>query len=248
MTAGDPRALTARWAPWVLLSAFLFQLFLSAGLEDRVHPVPFDPNGGVFNRGVASTLRAVAFLSGRKVLAGHAFWIKVIQYYGDADNSADRYSKLFDYCSLASDLNPRFIAPYTFGAAALAFHLKRIDQAEKLLQKGILSNPKETRLKLMYAAIAFQNTEEYEKVIPFLEQQILRGDAPLMLINILANTYEKVGRFQDAVKLWQKILRDGDTNEERIIAAKNLQKLYVLMSEKDRSKPSPAPRQQANSY
>jgi tetratricopeptide (TPR) repeat protein len=218
-----------KWGPFLAVLAFLSQGLLSTRLSRWVHPESFEaPKVQRVDKKVVSTLRAVAYLSGYKVLVGHAFWIKVIQYYGDASNSLDRYSKLYDYCSLASDLNPRFVPIYTFGAAALAFHVKRVEQAEKLLQKGILSNPADVPLKLMYAAIAYQNTEQYHKVIPFLEAQIMRGDAPVMLINILANTYQKVGRNMDAIRLWKKILRDADTDEKKIEAAQKLQELYAI--------------------
>jgi tetratricopeptide (TPR) repeat protein len=227
-----------KWGPVLILPLFLSQALLSARLEKWVHPEAVEVSQALrMDKKVASILRAVAFLSGYKVLVGHAFWIKVIQYYGDASNSLDRYSKLYDYCSLASDLNPKFISIYTLGAAALTFHLKRTDEAIRLLQKGINSNPQDVRLKLMLASIAFQNNQEYDKVIPFLEAQILRGDAPYMMVNILANTYEKVGRYPDAIKMCQKIIRETDSDEMRIQAAHKLQELYALTKTSKISKP-----------
>jgi tetratricopeptide (TPR) repeat protein len=212
-----------------LLTLFAAQAVLTERLGHWVRPESLEASQTLrMDKRVASTLRALGFLSGYKVLVGHAFWIKVIQYYGDAENSLDRYSKLYDYCSLASDLNPKFVSIYTLGAAALAFHLKRMDEAARLLQKGINSNPKDVRLKLMYASIAYQNTQEFEKVIPFLEAQIYRGDAPYMMVNILANTYEKVGRYGDSIKVWQKIMRDADADDVRIQAAQKLQTLYRI--------------------
>jgi tetratricopeptide (TPR) repeat protein len=225
---------SVKLAPVLIVACFVAQALLSSRLSQWVHPEPFDAQGPKVDTKVISILRAVGYLSGYKVLVGHAFWIKVIQYYADADNSLDRYSKLYDYCSLASDLNPRFIPVYTFGAAALAFHLKRVDQAERLLQKGILSNPKEVRLALMAAAIQYQNAEKYQLTIPFLEEQIMRGDAPDMLVNILANTYQKVGRYPDAIRLWQKILRDSDSDLQRVEAAQKLQQLYALVKSKNK--------------
>lgn len=216
-------------APFLALAAFLLQFYLSTRLGLWVHPEPAaTAKVQRMDKRVASTLRAVAFLSGYKVLVGHAFWIKVIQYYGDSTNSLTRYPYLYDYCALASDLNPKFVSIYTFGAAALAFHLKRVDQAVRLLEKGIAANPGDMRLKLMYAAIAFQNAQQYEKVIPFLEAQIQRGDAPYMMVNILANTYEKVGRYTDAIQLWRRIQRETDADDVRILAGQKLQELYGL--------------------
>ena len=181
---------------------------------------------------VSSTLRAVALLSGYRVLIGHAFWIKVIQYYGDDSNSFDRYSKTYDYCSLASDLNPQFVPIYTFGAAILAFHVKRIEEATRLLEKGIRSNPENRQLKIFLAAIAFQHLEQYDKIIPFLEAEAGRPDAPPMMVNILANTYEKAGRYPEAIRIWQRLLQNGETDEQRIEAAQKLQQLYSLYKSK----------------
>ncbi len=223
-----------KWVPLFLVIAFTAQVFLSSNLEKWVHPDSFETTKtNKIDKKVASTLRAIAFLSGYKVLVGHAFWIKVIQYYGDGSNFGDSYSKLYDYCSLAADLNPQFIPIYTFGAAPLAFKFKRVDEAIRLLQKGIAANPNEVRLKLMYAAIAYQNTEKYGQVIPFLEAQIARGDAPIMLVNILANTYKKVGRYADAIRLWKQILKDTDSDVQRIVAAQKLQELYGLNKAKN---------------
>jgi tetratricopeptide (TPR) repeat protein len=219
-----------KWAPVFVFSSFMFQAILSTHLSHWVHPESFEESKVQrIDKKVASTLRAIGFLSGYKVLVGHVFWIKVIQYYGDSVNSLTRYAKMYDYCSLASDLNPKFISVYTFGAAVLAFHVKRIDEALQLLRKGILANPTDQRLKLMYAAIAFQNAEQYEKVIPFLETQINRGDAPFMMVNILANTYEKVGRYKDAIHIWLKIQKESDQDDVKIQAAQKLQELYKMM-------------------
>jgi tetratricopeptide (TPR) repeat protein len=219
----------------LLTLVFMGQAWLCLWLDGWVHPQPFknpNPHMAVVDKKVTSTLRAVAFLTGTKVFIGHLFWIQVIQYYGDVNNSVDRYSKLYDYCSLASDLNPCFIPIYTYGGAALAFHLKRPEQAERLLQKGILSNPDETRLKLLYASIAFENAGQYDKLIPFLEAQIEQGGAPTLLIHILANTYQKVGRYHEAIALWKRILKTSDSNSQRIEAAFYLQELYRIQKSK----------------
>lgn len=236
-TPGEERFL--KWFSFALIPLFLLQAVLSNRLAAWLHPEPVEVSQTQrMDKKVASVLRAIGFLSGYRVLVGHVFWIKVLQYYGDSDNAGDRYSKLYDYCSLASDLNPKFTAPYTFGGAVLAFQLKRQDEAIRLLQKGINSNPGEMRLKLMLAALAYQNLEQYDKVIPFLEAQILRGDAPYMLINILANTYSKVGRYDDAIRLFKKIIHETDSQETRIEAAQKLQEIYTLAkSAKDKMKP-----------
>jgi pentatricopeptide repeat protein len=228
--AGSPSEGVLKWGPWLIVVFFIFQAFLSSRLQDWIHPTPFEASQvkGV-DKNITSTLRAVALLTGNKVLVGHLFWIGVIQYYGDDDNAATRYAKLYDYCSLASDLNPQFISIYTFGANALAFHLKRIDQAARLLEKGIKANPQAERLKYLLAAISYQNANRDQRMIPVLEEEASRPDAPPMLVNILANTYQKVGQYQKAIRVWQRMLKEGDTDEQRIVAAQKLQELYAIL-------------------
>jgi pentatricopeptide repeat protein len=217
-------------APLLVVIFFILQAVLSTRLAAWLHPEPFAAiKVEKMDQGVASSLRAAALLSGHRVLVGNAFWITVIQYYGDTDNSVTRYAKLYDYCSLASDLNPQYIEIYTFGAAALAFHLKRIDEAARLLEKGIRANPQDRRLRLMLAAIGFAHTEQYELIVPILEMEIMRGGAPTAMINILANIYMKVGRYQEAIRLWQRILRDSEAAEQKIEAAQKLQELYAIV-------------------
>jgi pentatricopeptide repeat protein len=225
-------------APALILALFIAQAALSARLEKWVHPVPFQAGETrQMDKQVSSTLRAMAFLSGYKVLVGHIFWIQVIQYYGDADNASTRFGKLYDYCSLASDLNPRFISIYTFGGSALAFHLRRINEAAKLLEKGIAANPHAERLKFILAAILYENTEKAGAAIPVLEEEAGRPDAPPMLVNILANSYKKVGRYQDAIRVWKRILQTGETNEQKIDAAQKLQELYSIIKKEKAAGP-----------
>jgi len=214
-------------APILLPLVFVLQAALSHRLDRWVHPRPFEAvKTQSMDPKVSSAMRALAFLGGQKVLVGHIFWIHVAQYYGDTDNARDRYAQIYDFCSLASDLNPRLTGIYTFGAAVLAFHVNRPEEAFRLLAKGIQANPEELGLKNLYAAVLFRHSENYERAVPFLEAQIRMGEAPTMLVNILANTYAKVGRTQDAIRVWRTILTTAKTDEQRIIAAKELQDLY----------------------
>jgi len=232
VSAPFPRRGILKAAPFLLPLLFLLQASLSHRLDRWVHPKPFETvKTSTMDPKVSSAMRALAFLGGQKVLVGHIFWIHVAQYYGDTDNARDRYASMYDFCSLASDLNPRLTGIYTFGAAVLAFHVNRPEEAFRLLAKGIQANPQELGLKNLYAAILFRHSANYERAVPFLEAQIRMGEAPTMLVNILANTYAKVGRTQDAIRVWRTILTTAKTDEQRIIAAKELQELYARTKE-----------------
>jgi tetratricopeptide (TPR) repeat protein len=173
-----------------------------------------------------SAFRAAAFLTGLKIPASHIFWIQTLQYYGDPTNARERYKKLFDYCRLTSDLNPHFLKPYELGTSVLAFQVNRPQEAAELLRRGIEENPGSTRLKVLLAAVGYMNADKYEAILPILEGIIRSGEAPPMMINILANTYQKVGRWDDAVRVWRWILSHSTKAEEKELAVRALEKLY----------------------
>jgi pentatricopeptide repeat protein len=114
-----------------------------------------------------------------------------------------------------------------------------MNEGVELLQKGILANPTVNNLKLMLAAMTYHNSQDYAKEIPFLEIQIAQGNAPTMLVNILANTYKKAGRVDDAIRLWRQILQTTDSDVQKFEAAQKLKELYAIAkkkpSEKDKS-------------
>jgi len=217
---------------WVL-AGVIFAGALALRSENRMGPYLKPPDfvslGGPAQAEVKvpSTLRATAALTGFRVPAGHLFWLTEVQYYGDSDNANSRYGLLLDYCLLTADLNPHFAENYLFGAAVLAFHVHRIEEAVRLLNRGIGANPQNIRLKLLLAAIAYMNINDTQKIIPILEAQVSLGDAPPMLVNILANTYRKAGQAQKAIALWQRILRTTTRDDYRGEATRALEQLYA---------------------
>lgn len=60
-----------------------------------------------------------------------------------------------------------------------------------------------------------------------------------MLVNILANTYKKAGRTEDAIRLWRQILQTTDSDVQKYEASQKLKELYAIVknnsSKKDKS-------------
>jgi tetratricopeptide (TPR) repeat protein len=229
-----------KWAVPLAVVFFAGQVFLSFRLDHWVHPEPFETSeANQLDPKIVSSLRAVAFLSGYRVLVGHAFWIKVLQYYGDGANGGERFAKLYDYCRLESDLSPHFLPVYTYGASVLAYQVNRMDEPMLWIQKAILANPKADNLKLMLAAMTYHNNGNYEKEIPFLELQIAQGNAPSMMVNILANVYEKAGRVDDAINLWLRILKTTHSDVQKYQATLGLEKAYAIKKNTPAEKSKP---------
>lgn len=132
------------------------------------------------------------------------------------------YADFLAYCYRITNLDPFFDHVYLYGAGALAWNLNRPEQALELLGNGIAAMEKfqanSTRdihqpfwqLNLYASAIIYRKSGEFEKMMPLLELAVRQNDCPNMMRSILANIYQKEGRYADSLKLWIAIYDSGD--------------------------------------
>ncbi|MDD5491748.1 MAG: hypothetical protein PHV60_03575 [bacterium] len=126
------------------------------------------------------------------------------------NNDPNAYRDLYALCARAVWLDPYFIHVYDIGSAAIGFVQERYDEAAMLLKEGIVWNynpdsVKYWRMNYALAALGFNKVKEYEKAIVILEKMIDPDDSPVILLRVLANTYEKNGDFGKALKMWRFI-------------------------------------------
>lgn len=126
----------------------------------------------------------------------------------DSDNTA--YRKLYSLCARAVWLDPYFTHVYNIGSAAIGFVQERYDEAALLLKEGIVwnYNPDNIhywRMNYALAALGYNKAKDYKKTIAILEKMIDPDDSPLILLRVLANTYEKNGEYLKASKMWRFI-------------------------------------------
>ena len=209
----------------IILGAVLFAL--QTTIEDR-YIYPFPPLSTMKFVEDNPYLELGGLFFGLRSLAADIVWVKTLQYYGgpdekevetehlhhehenihDSDTAA--YKKLYFLCARAIWLDPYFMHVYNIGSAALGFVQERYDEAALLLQEGIVwnYNPDSVhywRMNYALAALGYEKVKDYRKVISILEKIIDPDDSPLILVRVLANTYEKNGDYAKSFKMWQFI-------------------------------------------
>lgn len=111
------------------------------------------------------------YVLGFEGLLADWYWMKSLQYIGDKilnskkDFSIDDMNPLnprllYSYLNNATDLDPKFISVYEYGATVLPAIDK--EQAIKLTQKGIDNNPESWRL-YQYLGYIYWRLKDYEK-------------------------------------------------------------------------------------
>lgn len=170
---------------------------------------------------------------GLRSAAADLVWINTLQYYGGSadeeehehahqedshehehhshhDLDREAYQRLYPLCKRAIWLDPYFMHVYYLGSAAIGFVQERYEEASQLLEEGVVwnYNPKSVhywRMNYALAALGYAKVKDYKKLVRVLERVVDYNESPLILLRVLANTYEKNGEYDKALFLWSHI-------------------------------------------
>lgn len=135
------------------------------------------------------------------------------------------FPELMEHGLRVGSLDPFFHYAYLFAGSALGFNLNRADEAIEVLHRASVQDPGFPRYSLYLGALAYRQSDELAKVIPWLEESIKDPECPTMLKNILANMYRKTGNDRRAAEIFLDIL---DNARDRSYADLALQKLREI--------------------
>lgn len=132
------------------------------------------------------------------------------------------YKDLLKYCYRVVELDPFFSYVYIYGAGALAWNLKRPDEALKLLRTGIISMERFQKdiindhrqpywqYNLYASAIMYRTEGDHEKMLKTLDVAAMQPGAPNLVKVILANLYEKEKQYRRSLALWHSVYETND--------------------------------------
>jgi tetratricopeptide (TPR) repeat protein len=206
---------------WVAsLSLSILATVSLENLSAEYHREPFPPLAVTLSSPLTQLSDLAGLSLGFRRLTADMAWIQALAYYGTPEEGIDqekmehggggRYFDFSDYCQRVIHLDPYFKYVYYFGGGVLGWNLNRIPEAEKLLEEGIKTYPKEWRFQQYLAALAYQKSHDINKLVSFLEAFIYEEDCPNLLRSILANLYKKEKRYKDALRVWDLIFQTQD--------------------------------------
>jgi tetratricopeptide (TPR) repeat protein len=124
---------------------------------------------------------------------------------------------LYPYLQNATDLDPHFIAAYSYGAVVLP--AIDIDKAIALTEKGIANNPQEWRL-YQYLGYIYWHQKDYAKAAEYYERgSEIRGAAPFM--RLMAAMMRSEGGSRDTARqIFRQMLTDNSDDQMVATSAK----------------------------
>jgi hypothetical protein len=177
------------------------------------NPAPFVPSPQVYKYLPGGVRPAVA----------DAYWLDIVQYYGEHAMTDGRLDSLPKMLNLVTDLSPHFVRAYLFGAPALLFDTGDGQAAFDLLLKGRKANPREWRIPALLGLFTYQYARNKDKALIaarlYREASELPG-APPYVSRLAARLTQKGGKREKAILLWGQAYAEGDTySRQKALAA-----------------------------
>lgn len=162
---------------------------------------------------------AVRLLSaGNDLVVADYLWLRMIQYYAYHMRKDRNYEYLYPIIDKLTDLDPRFIYPYTFGALLLVHDAKDSVNSLKMLDKGGRENPSEWRFPYMKGFILYVFLRRWEEAASeFIKASELPGAIPGAR-RFAAFIYRRLGQREVSKAMWQDIYDNTNNKFEKEVA------------------------------
>jgi tetratricopeptide (TPR) repeat protein len=164
------------------------------------------------------------------------YWMQSLQYIGNKVLQSKEDINLEDLRPLnprllypllnnATDLDPQFLAAYSYGAVVLP--AIDPDQSIKIAEKGIANNPKQWRL-YQHLGYIYWRMKNYEKAAEVYENGSQIEGAPPFMKMLVAQMKKQDGSRQTARVIYEQMLAEAQDTETQKVAKFYLMKIDSL--------------------
>lgn len=135
-------------------------------------------------------------------------WMKTIAYFGGHFMTDKQYPWLAHMLNLIIDLDPRFDFPYYFGGVVLSLEASQVEQANKILERGMEVYPERWQYPFYIGFNYFYHRKDVAKGLPYLEKAASLPNAPAFLNDLIARLYKKSGQEGEALHFYEEVYRN----------------------------------------
>lgn len=160
-------------------------------------------------------------------IAADLVWLRAIQYYGHHLMTDKKFEWLGHIFEILTNLDHRFINAYHFGAITLAWDAREVEEAIRLLRKGMADNLLDWQLPFDVGFINFILKDDYSTAGYYFQIAGKLPNAWFITQRWAAYAYGKAKKFETARQLWIDIFNSTDNKKLQELTLKNLRKLQL---------------------
>lgn len=151
---------------------------------------------------------------GYEGLLADIYWTRAIQYFGiNRLSGRSQFNELDPLLRITTELDPRLIAAYRFGAIFLAEKppagAGRPQEAMQLLRRGLAANPDYWRFWEDLGFIEYWDLHDYPMAARYFRAGSERPGAPLWMKTVAAAVAAKGGELRISQALWTDVYRNA---------------------------------------
>ncbi len=135
-------------------------------------------------------------------------WMKTISYFGGHFMSDKQYPWLAHMLNLIIDLDPRFDFPYYFGGIVLSLEASQIEEANKILERGIEAYPDRWQYPFYIGFNYYYHKKDVQRGLPYLEKASALPGSPDFLKRLVGRLYEKSGKQEEALHFYEEVYQN----------------------------------------
>ena len=193
----------------------------------------------------AATLQEVLYVTSPKTLkrmslgytglVADLYWTRAVQYFGSNHHvDARRYDLLAPLLDLTTQMDPKLLVAYEFGASFLApappAGAGMPDKAVELVERGIEANPNEWRLYHSLGFIHYMDRKDYAAAADAFARGSRVPNAHPWLRLLAARMAQNAGNSETARMMWAATY---DTSQDKMVKANAAAHLRALQVEGD---------------
>lgn len=165
------------------------------------------------------TAEAVRLMAaGNELAAADYLWLRMIQYYAYHMRRDQKYEYLYPITDRLTDLDPRFVYPYTFGALLLVHDARDSAGSLALLDKAKRQNPDNWMFPYMKGFILYTFLrQDSAAAVEFVAASKL-PDAWEGALRFAGWIYRKTGRREVSRAMWQELYDTAKRPLDRAVA------------------------------
>lgn len=167
-------------------------------------------------------------------LAADIIYLWAIQYYSNTEIK-DRFDYLDHIFSIISELDPHYLDPYEIGAIIAVYEANDIEQAFKILNKGLENNPQEWLFPYEAGHYAQRFLKDYDLAREFYRKAMEIPGAPAQTRRLFANALFETMDYQLAWETWLEIYQTAGDERTKKIASNHLYRVKSAVDTKNLS-------------
>lgn len=154
-------------------------------------------------------------------------WFRTISYFGQHYGTDRAYPWLARMCDLVTDLDPRAEHVYRFAGVILAWEAGEIDEAIRLLEKGVHALPGSWLLHYQLGIVRYFFKQDYGGAARELAQAAALPGAPPSVARMAAVLHAKQHGAQTTVQFLRELLGRADSEQLREVIQESLRDAEV---------------------